>query len=166
MSLDVEHNWLQNQYVDWLTGKRMPDNYENKNDSFLTHCSSFVKAVCYKLNIPMMGPPYVGTEGLANKQCVWLAQFGYLFDWEEIDHFNVSKHANDGNLVVVCYYNADEFTCGHVAIVMPTHSLDEKIYVCHAGLHNYVCTEIKTVFGDLLSECRYYSHKIDCYDES
>ena len=161
MSLDVENNWLQNQYIDWESGKRMPDGYENKNDSYHTHCSSFVKAVCYKLNISMIGPPYIQTEGLANKQCIWLAQFGHLFGWQEILYNEIFDHSKMGNLIVVCYYNNDEDACGHVAIIMPTHACNDNIYICHAGLENYSCKEINYVFGELLSECKYYSHNID-----
>lgn len=163
MDLDVENNWLQDRYVDWLTGKSVENG--ERNDSFHTHCSSFVKAVCHKLNVPMLGPPEVRTEGLANKECKWLSENGELFGWKKIEYNDIIKCSNDGNLIVVCYYNSEELTCGHVAIIMPTHSCSDKIYVCHAGLTNHSCAEIKKIFGDLLNSCVYYVHEIDIHNE-
>jgi hypothetical protein len=152
-SLDVEHNWLQNQYVDWLTGTKkiidfsIPDNL----DSFYTHCSSFVSSVCYQLHVPFLIPnTHIKTEGFANKQCIWLHDYGNANSWIQIHKNNVMHEANKGYLIVATYYNLNDCNCGHIAIVCPceqsNQSEQSEICVCQAGLTNSSCMNILKAF--------------------
>ena len=59
---DVENRWMQNSYVNWLTG--LPACIPDPDDSFETHCSAFVSSVCYQLGVPMLIPPYVKLKAL------------------------------------------------------------------------------------------------------
>src|SRR5215471_15902481 len=49
-SLDVENHWLAGQHIThWKTGEA-----DDKKGGPRTHCSLFVAAVCWKLDIPML----------------------------------------------------------------------------------------------------------------
>ena len=151
---DVENKWKQNQYVNWLTGEETLE--ENKLDSFSTHCSAFVSSICYKLNIPMLSPPHVGTEGLANKQYEWMCEIGTKHGWKEINKNVAQKTANKGIIVFIGYYHPDDNTKGHVAFVSPNKDLN-KIKICQAGLINSSCTDIENGFSNH-KMCRFWKY--------
>jgi hypothetical protein len=158
-SLDVEHNWLQNQHVNWLSGKTINSSMIDPLDSFYTHCSSFVSSVCYQLNIPFLIPNTelgVRTEGLANKQHLWLKEYGNKNGWTEINKDNVMSEANMGYIIIATYHNYHNCNCGHIAIICPhkrskqfeqSEQLEkEEIKICQAGMTNSSCMNISDAF--------------------
>jgi hypothetical protein len=144
LTLDVENNWKQEKWVDWLSGKEIVnENNINKLDSWYTHCSAFLSAVCFKLNIPMLIPPEVRTEGLANKQCKWLNENGEKNNWTKITKEEIQNYCND-HIVVACQYSKDFPNCGHVAICVNVSN--DEIYVCQAGKINSSHIKISDAF--------------------
>jgi hypothetical protein len=159
-NLDVKHLWQQNCHVDWLTGvalsKSKPD---NSTDSYYTHCSAFAASVCARLNVPMIGPPSVRTEGLANLQSIWLSENGLKNGWNNIDSVNdAQSKANEGNLVIVAYYDNLNYSNGHVAFIAPSFDINDitKIYLCQAGKINMSCEEAPEWFNFDEYTCWYH----------
>lgn len=135
LELDVENKWKQECSVDWLTGETITDQLKiNCLDSWFTHCSSFLSAVCFKLNIPFLIPPEVRTEGLANKQCKWLNEKGNKYGWLFVTQDQLVNYINENYFIVACQYCISDPNCGHVAIIVD--HVDNNIFVCQAGKIN------------------------------
>lgn len=135
LELDVENKWKQECSVDWLTGETLTDVSKiNPLDSWFTHCSSFLSAVCVKLNIHFLTPPEARTEGLANKQCIWLNTYGIKYCWIQISKCDINTYINDNYLIIACQHCISDPNCGHIAIVVDY--IDDNVYVCQAGKKN------------------------------
>ena len=162
-SLDVENKWKKKSYIDWLTGLSITKNI-NYKDSFHTHCSAFITAICTKLEIFIIGPPQIRTEGLANVQYDWLAAVGKEHGWVSVKSKQEAQIiANHGFLVLMCYKDNNNYKRGHIACVTPYETTLEKIdsegiMLCHAGLNNSSKVLSNEIFKN--KTCKYWCHKI------
>lgn len=147
VSLDVKNKWKKECFVDWLSGEPIDDISKiNYFDSWLTHCSSFLSSVCFKLDVPFLIPPKVRTEGLANKQYMWLSEHGIKYGWLKISKDNIKNYINENYLIIACQYSTYDPNCGHVAIVIDY--IDDDIYVCQAGKINSSYIKLCDAFCD------------------
>lgn len=135
LELDVENKWKQECFVDWLSGETINDISKiNYLDSYFTHCSAFLSAVCFRLHIPFLIPPEVRTEGLANKQCNWLNKKGNEYGWLLTARDQLVNYVNNNYFIVACQYCTSDPNCGHVAVIVDC--VDNDIFVCQAGKIN------------------------------
>lgn len=124
LSLDVEHLWLSGEKVNWDTGK--PDRLSEKSGK--THCSAFVAAACYRMNIFILRPPYHKQNLLANAQFDWLkSEAGSDTGWVRVTGKNIyeiwkqaQRLANAGIPVVASCENPNPSEPGHIAMVFPS----------------------------------------------
>lgn len=143
--MDVENYWLSGKQVNWKTGK--PIDKEGA-----THCSAFVAAAAYRLNIYILRPPEHGQKLLANAQQNWLKSDGADYGWNEIYGFsNAQSFSNKGYLVVASYKNHNPEKSGHIAIVRPFEKSTSKLesegpQIIQAGGTNYNSVSLKTGF--------------------
>lgn len=165
VGLDVEYKWKQNCFVDWLTGKPSLD--FNPLNSYYTHCSSFVSSVCHQLSVPMLTPPAAFTEGLANKQYIWLETNGIENGWVKLlSPDDAQLSANGGKLVIACFHNDYSPNEGHIAVVFPIEksTSDIKTYgvqICQAGWINTTSSHSRDVFClNHIDKYKYYSHQV------
>lgn len=160
VKFDVENNWRKETWINWSTGKEITNEKEiNKLDSWFTHCSAFVSAVCFKLNVPMLIPPTTRTEGLANKQYKWLNDNGEKNNWKKITENEISSYVNDHLIIATCYCKESP-NCGHIAIVVDI--VNDDIYVCQAGKINSSYLKIsEAFFHPELIEYWLYTKKIE-----
>ena len=170
-SLDVENKWKKNQYIDWYSGETI--NTINKLNSYYSHCSSYVASICKRLNIPIHGPEFnIPTEGLANKQYLWLLENGESYGWYKINknnqienEINAQLMANNGYLVIVCHYHLINKNKGHIAIVKPseidTHDIIKYgCMIAQSGKINSSNMYLINGFRNKRNECKYFYHKI------
>ncbi len=156
LSLDVEHLWLSGQKVNWDTGT--PDRLAERPGK--THCSAFVAAACYRMNIFILRPPYHNQNLLANAQFDWLqTEAGADSGWVRITGKNIyeiwkkaQRFANAGVPVVASCENPNPSEPGHIAMVFPTVVPIDTILttgprVIQAGAINRVDAPLKTGFG-------------------
>jgi hypothetical protein len=169
-SLRVEELWLSHQRVDWLTGEPKTGIL---NDSKLhTHCSAFVAAVAYKLDIYILRPPDHSETLLANAQFDWLAKEGKSLGWFEVTSvLKAQTLANQGFLVVTVYKSRKEDASGHIVIVRPESKDEELILregpqIIQAGLKNYRSISLQEGFkqhplASKPGKIRFFAHAVD-----
>jgi hypothetical protein len=162
-SFNVEKMWKKNSYIDWMTGLSTTE--QNFNNSYKTHCSSFVASVASHLNIPFLFPSNdIGTEGLANKQYDWLEEHGKNNFWFRAEtSYDAHILANHGYFVVAVYKNINDINNGHIVIIRP-HKSDKKIIerngpkVCQAGNINSSSIDALSIL-DNFNEYNFFAHK-------
>jgi hypothetical protein len=145
-ALDVEHHWKSGEHItDWKTGVS-----DGKQGGPKTHCSLFVAAVCSKLGVPMLDPP--PQTLLSNRQQDWLRKQGKKDGWQRVrEPVQAQRLANEGELVVASYKNADPKKAGHIAVVRPAAVTPAEISesgprITQAGQRNYRSTNVRTGF--------------------
>lgn len=174
---NVETKWKQNNYIDWLSGDTIIKELANPKDSFNTHCSAFVASICKQLNINILGPPDVRTEGLANLQYDWLNNNNIENGWNNIDNAVATAnavaapvaaqiYANNGYLVLMCYKNEINPNGGHIACVKPhmidtNEVLNQGPQLCQAGKINSSSISASLTFSKQNQpKCKFYYHDI------
>jgi hypothetical protein len=142
----VENHWKAEEHItNWKTGE--PD---DKIGGPHTHCSLFVAAVCWKLDVPMLNPP--PQTVLANRQQDWLFKEGKDKGWRQIKDAVVAQRlANQGVLVLASYKNGNPKKAGHIAVVRPAAIAPQNVTtrgprIAQAGASNYRDTDVKTGF--------------------
>jgi len=167
--MDVEHNWLPKEGIDWKTGK-----FDPNERAMSSHCSGFVAAVCNNFNIYILRPPDHPQEYLANAQFDWLRDHGATYGWMLVNTPDKAQQlANQGLLVVVTYKNPQYHKAGHIAIVRPYEKNEELIHeegpqIIQSGMQNYSSTSLKIGFkhhpdawvSDTDYQVQFYAHKI------
>lgn len=169
-SLRVEELWQASRRVNWLTGE--PKTGILNDDKPHTHCSAFVAAVAYQLDIYILRPPDHSETLLANAQFDWLGQEGKLEGWLELESgLKAQAFANRGFLVVAVYKSRKENASGHIVIVRPEHKDEELILkegpqIIQAGLKNYRSTSLYEGFKQhppafKPGKIRFFAHAVD-----
>jgi hypothetical protein len=145
-ALDVENHWKAGEHItQWRTGEA-----DGKTGGPRTHCSLFVAAVCWKLDVPMLNPP--PQTFLANRQQDWLLQQGKEKGWKQIrDVVEAQRLANRGSLVLASYKNPDPKKAGHIAVLRAGELTAEAVQekgprITQAGTTNFKETDVKQGF--------------------
>lgn len=152
LGLDVAHLWLKGHHVDWQTGQR---DENDVLDNHRIHCNRFVVAAAARLGINMERPTkHTG----ANEQYDWLiSKKATVEGWLPVDgdsleqYYNAQQYANKGFMVVAVCKNKNEDFSGHIALVMPFVTTQERIYkqgpmMIQAGTYNSAGTPLKEGF--------------------
>jgi hypothetical protein len=165
---DVEHLWDPGKSVAWKTGKPLAQQGEYRKGN--THCSAFVAAACFKADVYILRPPEHATKQLANAQADWLAGPGDEKGWKSIaSAAEAQRRANQGDLVVVVFKEANPERSGHIAIVRPNEKDEAKIrdegpQIIQAGATNYNSASLTEGFkhhkGAWPAGVRFYVHAI------
>lgn len=149
-AMDVEHHWDAGKSVAWKTGKPFDKQGEARKGN--THCSAFVAAACLRADIYILRPPEHPTKLLANAQYDWLANQGAEKGWKPLaSTVEAQRLANEGNLVVAVFKEANPERYGHIAIVRPSEKGEAKVreegpQICQAGATNYNSTSLAVGF--------------------
>jgi hypothetical protein len=145
-SMDVENRWKAGHHItDWRTGEA-----DGKEGGPPTHCSLFAAAVCWKLRIPLLGPP--PQSYLSDRQQEWLLKEGKQKGWRQIeDPVEAQRLANRGTLVLASYRNPEPKRPGHIVVVRPAAVSAEDVKergprITQAGAKNYRETDVRTGF--------------------
>ena len=169
-SLRVEELWQASRQVNWLTGE--PKTGILNDGKPHTHCSAFVAAAAYQLDIYILRLPNHSETLLANAQFDWLGQEGKLQGWLELGSgVKAQVFANRGFLVVAVYKSRKADASGHIVIVRPEHK-DEKLIlkegpqIIQAGLKNYRSTSLYEGFKQhppafKPGKIRFFAHAVD-----
>jgi hypothetical protein len=167
-AMDVEHLWDAGKTVAWKTGKPLDKQGEVRKGN--THCSAFVAAVCFKADIYILRPPEHSTKLLANAQADWLAGPSADKGWKPVaSAVEAQRRANQGELVVAVYKEANAEKSGHVAIVRPSEKGEAKVreegpQICQAGATNANSTPLAVGFkhhkGAWSGGVRFYVHSV------
>ena len=150
--MDVLKHWLPRvRFVKWETGD--PIKESPPATSGHTHCSAFVAAACFRLDIYILRPPEHSASFLASAQQEWLnSQAGIDKGWSRVDNaLEAQNLANLGNLVVASWANPVPKKSGHIAIVRPSTWSEEQVAqdgpeIIQAGGTNYISTSVKQGF--------------------
>lgn len=167
--MHVQEHWIAGAIVDWRTGE--PTGKAVTDDGRHTHCSQFAAAACEKLGVYLLHPPEHGSALLANAQFDWLPEKGRAKGWTPVaDGVAAQNLANQGQIVVAVYKNADPKKSGHIAIIRPGAKTPEEISkagpdVIQAGGHNYEHATLKQGFanhpdGFAKGLIRFYAHPL------
>jgi hypothetical protein len=145
-SMDVENRWKPGEHItDWRMGE--PDGKEGGPP---THCSLFAAALCWRLRIPLLGPP--PQSFLSNRQQDWLLKEGKEKGWREVeDPAEAQRLANRGVVVLASYRNPVPKKAGHIAVVRPAEVSAEDVKergprITQAGAKNYRETNVRNGF--------------------
>lgn len=167
-ALDVEHLWDGGKSVAWKTGKPLDKQGEVRKGN--THCSAFVAAACLKADVYILRPPEHATKLLANAQAEWLATKGEEKGWKAVPSaVEAQRLANQGDLVVAVFREANPERSGHIAIVRPSEQAEAKVreegpLVIQAGATNANSTPLAEGFkhhkGAWPGGVRFYVHPI------
>jgi hypothetical protein len=139
-AMDVEHLWDPGKSVAWKTGKPLEQQGEVRKGN--THCSAFVAAACLKADVYILRPPEHSTKLLANAQAEWLATQGAEKGWKAVPTAGeAQRRANQGEIVVAVFREANPERSGHIAIVRPSEKSEAKVreegpQICQAGATN------------------------------
>jgi len=141
--MDVEHQWLAHEHVNWQTGEPDRALHYSRPDK-ARHCSAFTAAVGYRLGVYILRHPEHPQQFLASAQGEWLAsQAGRDAGWTAIDCPARALHlANMGAFVVVDYISPNPHTPEHIAIIRlsgetAAELAEEGPDVTQAGASNY-----------------------------
>ena len=168
-SMDVEHLWLADAFVDWRTGKKI---HEEKGKS--THCSAFAAAVGDRVDVYMLRPPEHPTLYLASAQVHWFSsKAAQKAGWRAVDsQVEAQRLANQGSLVVIGYAteSGDADAHGHIVVVRPAVKTNEQLakegpQVAQAATHNRSSDAAANSFnahpGAWPNKVQYYEHDVD-----
>jgi hypothetical protein len=167
--LHVEQYWNAGLKVDWKTG--VPVVPEEKLPNNRSHCSAFVAAVCYRLEIHILRPHEHDLQFLAKAQGVWLQKHGDEWGWFGVPSVRDAQAlANMGFLVIASYRQPSPGKRGHIAIVRPSTKSDQLIEIegpdiIQAGKTNYSLTSLSIGFKSFdqafkKNAIRYFAHYI------
>jgi hypothetical protein len=167
-AMDVEHLWDPGKSVAWKTGKPLDQQGEVRKGN--THCSAFVAAACFKADVYILRPPEHSTRLLANAQAEWLAGPGAEKGWKAVTTAGeAQRRANQGDLVVAVFREANSEKSGHIAIVRPSEKAEAKVreegpQICQAGATNANSTSLAVGFkhhkGAWPGGVRFYVHPL------
>jgi hypothetical protein len=167
-ALDVEHLWDPGKSVAWKTGKPLDKQAEVHKGN--THCSAFVAAACFKADIYILRPPEHPTKLLANAQADWLAGAGAEKGWKPVaSAVEAQRLANQGDLVIGVFKEANPEKSGHIAFVRPSDKSEAKVreegpQICQAGATNANSTALAVGFkhhkGAWPGGVRFYVHPL------
>lgn len=115
---NVEHLWLPQEHVHWLTG--LPDLKRPGHSRHATHCSAYVAAMSVRLDVPLLRPPEHRAGRLATPQTRWLDTTGTSQGWRAVDMRQAQTLANQGDFVLAAWANPNPRRSGHIAIVRPS----------------------------------------------
>jgi hypothetical protein len=165
-ALDVEHLWDAGKSVAWKTGKPLDKQGEVRKGN--THCSAFVAAACLRADVYILRPPEHPTKLLANAQAEWLATHGEEKGWKPVKSaVDAQRRANQGELVVAVFGEANPERSGHIAIVRPSEKGETRIreegpQIIQAGAANHNSTSLAEGFkhhkGAWPGGVRFYAH--------
>jgi len=168
-SMDVEHLWLADAFVDWRTGKKV---HAEKSKS--THCSAFAAAVGDRTNVYILRPPEHPTLYLASAQMHWFgSKAGQKAGWQPVNsQAEAQRLANNGSLVIIGYAteSGDEDAHGHITVVRPAVKTNEQLanegpQVAQAATHNRSSDAAANSFhshpGAWPTKVQYYAHDVD-----
>jgi hypothetical protein len=169
-SFKVDQLWLSGRYVDWKTGE--PLNKPVTDSKPHTHCSAFAAAACDTAGVYLLHPPEHSVELLANAQYDWLQGDGKKQGWVAIDSaWQAQQEANRGRIVVAVYKESDPKKHGHIALVRPSETTEEKVQaegprIIQAGMDNYVDGNLKEGFKhhkDAFADAKikFFAHDVD-----
>jgi hypothetical protein len=169
-SLRVEELWQASRRVNWLTGE--PKTGILNDGKPHTHCSAFVAAAAYKLNIYILRPPDHSETLLANAQFDWLGQAGKAQGWLELESgLKAQGFANQGFFVVAVYKSRKIDASGHIAIIRPENKTEELILkqgpqLIQAGMKNHRSTSLHEGFKQhplafKPGKIRFFAHAVD-----
>lgn len=118
---NVEHLWLNHQYVNWETGKQ-DNSGDYSGHGNHSHCSAFSAAIGERLGVYMLRPPEHSQILLASAQTKWFNTIeGRKAGWRNVaDPVRAQQLANEGFLVVISYKSPNPHTPGHIVIVRPS----------------------------------------------
>jgi hypothetical protein len=167
-AMDVEHLWDPGKSVAWKTGKPLDQQGEVRKGN--THCSAFVAAACFKADVYILRPPEHSTKLLANAQAEWLTGPGAEKGWKPVPTAGeAQRRANQGDLVVATFREANPEKSGHIAIVRPSDKAEAKVreegpQICQAGATNANSTSLAVGFkhhkGAWPGGVRFYVHSL------
>jgi len=168
-SMDVEHLWLADAFVDWRTGKKL-----HEENSKSTHCSAFAAAVGYHLNVYMLRPPEHPTLFLASAQVHWFSsKEAQREGWRPVSsQMEAQRLANTGSLVIIGYATegGDADAHGHIVVVRPAVKTNKQLanegpQVAQAATHNRSSDAAANSFhahpGAWPTKVEYYAHDVD-----
>lgn len=120
-SSNVEHLWLNHEYVNWETGEQ-ESSTEDLGHGNHSHCSAFAAAIGERLGVYMLRPPEHSQILLANAQTKWFGSSkGKESGWRSVgDAMSAQQLANEGFLVVISYESSNPDKPGHIVIVRPS----------------------------------------------
>lgn len=167
---NVEHLWLNHQYVNWETGEP-DDSVPPGAHGNHSHCSAYVAAISERLGVYILRPPEHSQILLANAQAEWLSNSpGRDAGWTQVNGaLQAQKLANEGMLVIISYESPYSDKSGHIVIVRPSQiSLDALNQsgpkITQAGDKNWLQANAADVFsahpGAWPDGVKYYSHAI------
>lgn len=167
-AMGVEHLWDPGKSVAWKTGKPLDKQPEVRKGN--THCSAFVAAACLRADVYILRPPEHSTKLLANAQAEWLAGAGAEKGWQPVPSaVEAQRRANQGDLVVAVFREANAERPGHIAIVRPSDKSEASIreegpQIIQAGATNANSTSLVVGFkhhkGAWPNGVRFYVHAI------
>jgi hypothetical protein len=115
--MDVEHNWLSGETVDWKTGNRI-----HSLSGPASHAGDFVAAVCAKTRVPMLSPAPANFQ--PGRQHDWLVEEGKTQGWVPLGEIEGQLLANQGWLVIAAWKDTappgERTVSGLTAIVRPS----------------------------------------------
>ena len=140
-SLDVDHLWPKDTYVNWETGMPEPRNGHHEPH---THCSAFAAAAAKRIGIYMLRPPEHGQSELSAAQERWFgSEAGRRGGWKAVTTPEEAQSlANLGEFVVLVYGDPNPHKSGHIAIVRPAVKSEKQLQkegpqTTQAGGHNF-----------------------------
>lgn len=167
-SMDVEHLWRADTFVDWKTGKT------EHMEGHSTHCSAFAAAVGYRLNVYMLRPPEHRTLYLASAQVHWFSsRQAHRDGWRAVvSQAKAQRLANRGSLVVIGYATeaGDEDAHGHIVVVRPAVKTNAQLsvegpQVAQAANRNRSSDAAANSFhshpGAWPNKVQYFAHAVD-----
>ena len=109
-------------------------------------------STCLHLNVYILRPLDHSEKLLANAQYDWLRKEGQMQGWRPVkDGLEAQELANEGELVVVAFKEADATKHGHIAIVRPSTRVSRSFTrsgpeIIQAGTDNFQSTSVKEGF--------------------
>jgi hypothetical protein len=164
-AMNVERRWLPGGEVDWKTGSPRETPI---TEGRYTYSSAFVSAACARLGVelPRLADPPAANA--ANDLCDWLRAEGPAHGWKAVKGpLEAQARANEGEVVIASFKEADPARDGHIAIVRPSTRSERAVreegpQVIQAGLANFRNTSLKNGFhpfaGAWPGRVRFYAH--------
>jgi len=153
-AMEVDKLWLPGAIVDWKTGLPTGKPFTDSPKKH-THCSQFVAAASFRLEVPLLRPPEHSVVGLANAQNAWLdTPAARKAGWVRLkDAAEAQRFASQGRLVLASVSNPDPTRAGHIAIVRPGEKSSELLAqegpdIMQAGGTNFMRASLRRGFAN------------------